>query len=161
MKKYQYFWLKKNASHSSSVNTAGVNCDVAAIKCLPAIVHHADYIFWSSGITEKKKLLNLYRSQYYHVMRKHTKTALMHLRTMQALISLRSCEPALPAYRINGYCSICWWTEIVEIRLHKCPHSSGTLLYAHAVRAFFPHYASCNILEYVFFRWLFFGYQGA
>ena len=67
------------------------------------------------------------------------------LQTMQAQISLLICagwsEPSLSAYRINGYCSICWGTENVQIRLHGCACSSGSLLFPYGIRAFFPCYA--------------------
>ena len=46
--------------------------------------------------------------------------------------------PLLPAYRISRYCSKCWRTENVLIRLHGCIHSSRSSLFAYGIRAFFP-----------------------
>ena len=49
----------------------------------------------------------------------YTKRALVQY-TKQAQISLRICAgwsgPSLSAYRISGYCSICWQTENPQIR---------------------------------------------
>ena len=75
-------------------------------------------------------------------MRNTQKEPLWNLRTMQVLISLRNhaswSGSLLPTYRINRYCSICWQTENVQIRLHGCTHSSCPSLFAHAIWAFIP-----------------------
>ena len=66
--------------------------------------------------------------------------------TMQPLISLRISTgwsgPVLSAYRIRGYCSICWRTENAQNRLHRCACWSRSTLYANYIRALFMHYAS-------------------
>ena len=65
------------------------------------------------------------------------KGLLCYLRTPQAPISLRFCTgwsgPSLPAYRINGYLSICRRTENANIRLRmlvwtfRCSHMAKAL----------------------------------
>ena len=57
--------------------------------------------------------------------------------------------PSLPAYRINEYCSICWWIENVQIRLHGCACSTRPSLLAYSVRIFFPSCTSNMILRYI------------
>ena len=48
--------------------------------------------------------------------------------------------PSLSAYRINHYCSICWWTENAQIRLHG--YWAGPILSANCIRALFVHCTS-------------------
>ena len=75
-----------------------------------------------------------------------THKRLYSLRATQSRISLRICAgwsaPSLPAFRINGYCSVCWRTENAKIRLHGCECWSGPLLFAFDIRAIFPRCAS-------------------
>ena len=77
----------------------------------------------------------------YTMMRNLPKGPLCYLRTMQVEISLRISAgwsgPSLPAYRINGYCSICRRTENVQIRLHGCACWSGPTLSTNCIGRFF------------------------
>ena len=91
-----------------------------------------------SSVCATSPRLRLWKLQ---LMLNARKGPLYNLLTTQALISLRECagwsEPSLPAYRINGYCSICRWTENVPIRFHGCTRSIGPSLFANGIRAFF------------------------
>ena len=58
------------------------------------------------------------------------KEPLCNLQTVQAVLGRLS----LPAYRLNGYYSIYWQTENVQIRLHGC--SSGPLLFVYGIGPF-------------------------
>ena len=42
----------------------------------------------------------------------------------------------LPAYRINGYCSICRWPENGQNELQRCASSCGPWLFAYGIRVF-------------------------
>ena len=76
------------------------------------------------------------------LIRNAWKVPLCNLQTMQAQISLCICAgwsgPSMSACRINGYHSLCRWTENAQIRLHGCACSSGSLQFAYGRRAFFP-----------------------
>ena len=74
------------------------------------------------------------------------KGPLYNLRTVQALVSLCTCEgrswPSFSAYRINGYCSIGRRTENAQIRLHGNAVWSGPSLFAYGMRVYFPFSSS-------------------
>ena len=84
--------------------------------------------------------------QTFYIMRNARKGPLSNLRTTQAQISLRISAgwsgPSLSAYRINGYCRICWQTENAQVRLHGCACWSGPTLSTNCIRAFlcFTHH---------------------
>ena len=75
-----------------------------------------------------------------------TKRAPSNLQTVQARISLHICTGwsglSLSAYRINGYCSICQWTENTQIRLNGCACWAESSLFAYDISALFPRCAS-------------------
>ena len=58
-----------------------------------------------------------------------------------------------PAYRINGYCSICWRTEMVQITLHGCACLSVLSLFAYGITDFFARCPSC-VFNWSFYWWL-------
>ena len=114
--------------------------------------HYSSFrrVFWGGSLdcSDCTILYAICRKDY--MMRSTQKGPLCNMWTMQALISLRICAgwsgPALSTYRINRYCSICRRTENVQIRLHRCTCSSGSSLFAHGIRSFFPRCASYEIL---------------
>ena len=83
-------------------------------------------------------------------MRNARKGPLCSLRSTKALISLRKCAgwsgPSLTIHRLNRYCSLCRRIENVRITLHGCARLSWPLLFAHGVKALFPHH-SCFFLR--------------
>ena len=61
--------------------------------------------------------------------------------------------PLLSAYGISGYCSICWWPEKAQNRLHRCARWSGPTLSVNCIRALFVHcalYVFCKEIKKIF-----------
>ena len=98
---------------------------------------------------ESKNHLNI-----QNIMHSTLKGLLYNLGTTKALISLCICTGwsglLLSTYRMNGYCSICWWTENVQIRLYWYACSSVYLLVAYGMRAFLHCCTSYMIRALVF-----------
>ena len=113
-----HFLLRKLGS-----DCADVQADVSLRR---ARTQSCRKCFAPARLSNIRKSLSQWRFDGPNIIRcaTHEKEPLWNLQTTQGLTSLRIhagwSGPSLPAYRVNGYCSIRRRTEKVQIRLHGC-----------------------------------------